>query len=150
MSRHLAGAVVMSLLLLVYLGFALVYASVLLQDDALIVNAMGVALFVLPVLGAWGLVAEWRFGVASSRLREQLEQRGLAPEFPRTLAGRALREEATEMFPQFQTEVEAAEHDWTAWFRLGLAYDACGDRRRARWAIRRAIALEKTGTRGGA
>ena len=143
MSRYLAGTVVMSVLLLVYLGFAVVYASVLLQDANLIVNVMGVALLVLPILGAWGLVAEWRFGVASSRLRDVLEQRGLVPDFPRTIGGRALREEATEMFPTFQAEVEAAENDWVAWFRLGLAYDACGDRRRGRWAIRRAIKLEK-------
>jgi len=143
-SRYLAGAVVMSALLLVYLGFAVVYASILLQDDNLIVNVMGVALLVLPLLGAWGLVAEWRFGVASSRLRDTLEDRGLVPDFPRTTAGRALREQATEMFPQFQAEVEAAEDDWVAWFRLGLAYDACGDRRRGRWAIRRAIRLAQS------
>ena len=143
MSRHLAGAIVMSLLLLVYLGFAVAYASVLLQDDSLLVNVMGLALLVFPVLGAWGLVAEWRFGVASSRLRDLLEQRGLAPEFPRSVGGRALRDHAMEMFPQFQAEVESAEDDWTAWFRLGLAYDACGDRRRGRWAIRRAIRLSR-------
>ncbi|MDR9434893.1 hypothetical protein [Pontimonas sp.] len=147
MNRYLAGSVVMSLLLLVYLGFAVVYASILLQDDNLIVNVMGVALLVLPLLGAWGLVAEWRFGAASSRLRALLEEQGLVPEFPRTIGGRALREEATQLFPGFQAEVEAAEEDWKAWFRLGLAYDACGDRRRGRWAIRRAISLEKSDRR---
>lgn len=146
MSRYLAGAVVMSALLVVYLGFAVVYASVLLRDDNVIVNVMGAALLVLPLLGAWGLVAEWRFGVASSRLRALLEERGEVPEFPQTTAGRALRDQATELFPQFQAEVEASPEKWSAWFRLGLAYDACGDRRRGRWAIRKAIRLERDGS----
>jgi Flp pilus assembly protein TadD len=38
--------------------------------------------------------------------------------------------------------VEQDPASWRAWFRLGLAYDASGDRRRARGAIRRAIALQ--------
>jgi Flp pilus assembly protein TadD len=37
--------------------------------------------------------------------------------------------------------VESAEDDWSAWFRLGLAYDDAGDRRRARAAMRTAIRL---------
>ena len=32
---------------------------------------------------------------------------------------------------------------WDAWFRLALAYDASGDRRRARWATRQAIKLSR-------
>jgi len=38
--------------------------------------------------------------------------------------------------------VEAHPDDWRAWYRLGLAYDASGDRRRARGAVRQAIQLE--------
>jgi Flp pilus assembly protein TadD len=37
--------------------------------------------------------------------------------------------------------VATAPDDWAAWFRLGLAYDDAGDRRRAREALQRAIAL---------
>lgn len=141
MSRYLAGTVVMSALLVIYLGFALVYASILLRDDSPIVNAMGVALLILPVLGAWGLFAEWRFGVQSSRLRERLASRGELPDFPHTPGGRPVKDEALELFPGFQEAVERSPDSWEAWFRLGLAYDACGDRRRARWAVRSAIKL---------
>lgn len=144
MNRYLAGAVVMSLLLLAYLGFALVYASILLQDDSVVVNVMGVALLVLPVLGAWGLVAEWRFGISADRLNRALDSdsdEGL--DFPHTPSGRPDRAKALEMFPQFQKAVEADPESWVAWFRLGLAYDAAGDRPRARKAVRRAIALKK-------
>ena len=32
---------------------------------------------------------------------------------------------------------------WRAWLRLGLAYDASADRKRARWATREAIKLSR-------
>jgi len=47
------------------------------------------------------------------------------------------------VFPEFAAALQANPESWQAWLRLGLAYDACGDRRRARWAVRRAIALAK-------
>lgn len=144
MSRHLAGAVLMSVLLLIYLGFALVYASVLLRDDNVVVNAMGISLLVLPLLGAWGLFVEWRFGVQSSKLRALLDQSGEIPDFELTPTGRPVKADALERFPEFQAEVESHPDHWQSWFRLGLAYDACGDRRRARWAVRRAIQLERS------
>ena len=144
MNRYLAGSIVMSALLVVYLGFAVVYASVLLQDDSLFVNAMGLAMVVLPILGAWGLFAEWRFGARSSRLRGLLDDESGLPDFPTHASGRFDRDQALAAFPDYQSAVEQSEDDWRAWFRLGLAYDACGDRRRARWAVRKAIALHHT------
>jgi len=146
-NRYLAGTIVMSALLVVYLGFAVVYASILLQDGSLFVNTMGLAMLVLPILGAWGLFAEWRFGARSSALRAQLAQSNGLPEFETHLSGRFDKDKALEAFPKFQAAVEAAEDDWRAWFRLGLAYDACGDRRRARWAVRKAIALSRSDNR---
>ena len=53
-----------------------------------------------------------------------------------------LREDADAVFPRYRDEVTASPDDWRAWYRLGLAYDASGDRRRAREAVRRAITLE--------
>lgn len=141
-SRHLAGAVVMSALLLVYLGFALVYASILLRDDNVLVRLMGIALCVLPLLGAWGLVTEWIFGARSARVRAELGSRGLEPtEFLTTPSGRTIREHAEGAFPTFAQDVRDNPESWTHWARLAIAYDACADRRRARWAMRKAIAL---------
>ena len=140
----------MSLLLLVYLGFALVYASILLRDVSPVVNGMGVALVVLPILGAWGLVAEWRFGASADRLRRALDAQGdNGFEFPHTASGRPDRAAAREIFPQFQRAVESEPESWQAWFHLGLAYDAAGDRPRARKAIRKAIALNTATKQSG-
>jgi len=38
--------------------------------------------------------------------------------------------------------VEDAPADWSRWYRLAVAYDVAGDRRRARAAMRTAIARE--------
>lgn len=107
--------------------------------------AMGIALIVLPIVGAWALGRELLFGVRSQRLVGVLEAEGNLPEevLPTRASGRPLRDAADEDFARFQAETEDAPEDWRAWFRLGLAYDASGDRRRARKAIIHAIALER-------
>ena len=48
---------------------------------------------------------------------------------------------ADAQFAQMREEAEAQPDDWRAWFRLALAYDAAGDRTRARAAARHAVAL---------
>ncbi len=132
----------MSLLLLVYLGFAVVYASILLRDDNWIVNAMGSALLVIPLLGAWGLFAEWRFGIGVDRMRHELLDAGQFPdEFQALASGRPDKDDALVRFDRFKAEVENSPESWSAWCRLGVAYDAAGDRSRARWAMRKALRL---------
>lgn len=44
-------------------------------------------------------------------------------------------------------DVERQPSDWRAWFRLGLAYQDAGDRRRARKAMRQAGTLFDRQTR---
>lgn len=146
MNRPLLAAGFMSLLLVIYLAFALNYAWILINDSSVLAKAMGYALGLLPLLGVWALFSELRFGQASSRLVRTLETRGTMPtEFSLTPSGRADRPTAEELFPAFARAVEDEPESWEMWMRLGIAYDACGDRRRARWAIRRAIAIEKSG-----
>ena len=111
--------------------------------------AIGVALLVLPLIGAWALTVEVLFGVRSERLVRLLEATGELPvdDLPTRPSGRPFRDAADADFPRYQAEVDAAPEDWRAWFRLGLAYDASGDRRRARGAIRTAIRLERAASR---
>ena len=59
-------------------------------------------------------------------------------DLPRTPGGRIVRGAADAQFPAYQAEVEAAPEEWRAWFRLSCAYDAAGDRKRARSAMRQA------------
>lgn len=145
MNRPMIATLVMAILLVVYLAFTANYAWILIRDDSLLVNAMGYALMVLPILGAWGLVVEMRFAVASQKLTQTLEAEGILPhnDFPTHPSGRPDRETAEKIFPRYAEAVEKDPTSWRAWLALGVAYDACGDRRRARWAVRQAISLHK-------
>lgn len=132
-------------LLVLYLVFAIRYGVFLVSVGQPIPVAMGIALFVLPLIAAWALVAELLFAVRAERLGVRLETEGGMPteHLPLTPSGRIERQAATDLFPTYKAAVEAAPEDWRSWFRLGLAYDASGDRRRARWATRQAIRLSR-------
>jgi Flp pilus assembly protein TadD len=51
------------------------------------------------------------------------------------------RRAADGLFEQMRRRTEASPEDWREWYRLALAYDAAGDRTRARSAARHAIEL---------
>lgn len=140
------AALLMSLLLLLYLVLVLQLAIRLIAVDNGVSKILGIALLVLPLLGAWALVAEILFGIRTQRLVRRLEAAGELPleSLPRRTSGRPQRAAADAEFPRFKAEVEADPGSWKAWFRLGLSYDASGDRSRARRSLRRAIVLERS------
>ena len=139
----------MAALLALYLAFVVQYALLLFGTDELVAKIMGAALIVLPVVGTWALIIELLFGVRAERLTKTMLAEGELPveNVPLRPSGRPDREAADAEFPQYQAAVEAEPESWRAWFRLALAYDASGDRRRARWATRRAIKLERAASR---
>lgn len=139
------GVVVMAALLALYLVFAIRYGVLMLGLDGVVPVAIGIALLVLPLLAAGTIVAEVVFGVRAERLARRLEAENALPsdELPALASGRIDRAAALAVFPTYQHAVEAEPGDWRAWYRLALAYDASGDRRRARWATRTAIRLER-------
>lgn len=143
--RSKASAVVLAVLLLLYLVLAGQRAVLFILSGEPVAVVMGVALLLLPALGVWALAREWRFGVHAERLGARLESEDALPEesVPVRSSGRVERSAADALFPKYRAAVEQAGADWRDWFRLGLVYDAAGDRRRARAAIRRAIAMER-------
>ena len=143
--RGRVAALVMAALLVLYLVLVVRYALLLIADDEPLAKAMGIALIVLPFLGAGVLAADLVFVVRGERLVTRLGAEGGLPvdDLPRLASGRPDPAAADLEFPRYQAEVEGAPESWRAWLRLGLAYDASGDRRRARWATRKAIALER-------
>jgi len=138
------GVAVMAVLLLLYIVLVGQRAWLLLTSGDLVGMLIGSALVVLPVLAVWGLGRELWFGVRAERLGRRLEADGALPEETVTVrpSGRVVREDADAVFPAYRAEVEARPEDWRAWYRLALVYDAAGDRRRARAAVRTAIRLE--------
>ena len=137
---------VMAALLVFYLVLVGVRAVLFIQSGEPVGIAIGLALLILPLIGFWALAREVTFGIRSERLVRQLDDLGGFPSavLPVRPSGRPYRDAADEQFPVAQAEVEAEPENWQAWLRLGLAYDASGDRKRARGAIRTAIALERS------
>jgi hypothetical protein len=143
--KNFTAAIVMAVLLALYLVLAAQHAIVLLGTRVLAGQLEGVALLVLPLIGAWVLIAELAFGIRAARLLRMMTELNALPvdTLPHRPSGRPDRAAADLEFPRYQAEVEANPQDWTRWHRLALAYDASGDRRRARWATRRAIRVER-------
>lgn len=138
------GAIVMAVLLAVYILLVGWRAVQFVATGEPIAVAMGIALIVLPLIAAWALWREITFGVRSQALVRRLEaENGLDLGIPVTPSGRPERAAADAAFDVFRAATEAEPESWRAWLRLGLAYDAAGDRRRARAAVRQAITLER-------
>lgn len=150
MKRGAVAVIVMAALLVLWMAFTVQYAVILILDPNVIVTIMGVALIVMPAIGLWWLALELRFVLRGDRLLRRLRDENALPvdDLPRLASGRIDPEAGRAEFPRYQAEAEAAPDSWRAWTRLSLAYDAAGDRGRARWAMRRAIRLEAAQRRG--
>jgi hypothetical protein len=135
------GAV--TLLLVFYLVVSFQRSVLLLLDSNPTAKAIGAAYLVLPAIGAWAMIRELLFGARTEQMAKVLEAEGGLPvdELPRTPAGRVVRSAADLEFEKYRAEAEAAPGDWRSWFRLSCAYDASGDRKRARSSMRDAVKL---------
>ncbi|GAA1468622.1 tetratricopeptide repeat protein [Microbacterium thalassium] len=138
------GVAVMAVLLVLYIALVGQRAWLLLISGDTVGVLMGAALVVLPLVALWGLGRELWFGVRADQLGRRLEAEGGLPAEVVSLrpSGRVVREDADALFGSYRDAVEQHPDDWASWYRLGLVYDAAGDRRRAREAVRKAIRLE--------
>ncbi|GAA1945567.1 hypothetical protein [Agromyces allii] len=144
MSGAKIGAVSMAVLLAVYVALVGWRAVQFVGTGEPVAIVMGIALIVLPLVAAWAIWRELAFGIHSQRLVRRLEDEGATDlGIETTASGRAVRASADAEFDRFRAEAESEPDSWRAWMRLGMAYDAAGDRRRARHAVRRAIELER-------
>lgn len=142
----LVAAVALTALLGLYLWLVAGRAIALIRTGEPVGVALGLAFAVLPLL-VLGLVArEWWLAIDVQRMADQLAERGELPvdDLPRSPGGRIDRAAATSAFDGARAEAEAAgPGDWGAWYRLAFAYEAAGDRRRARATLRHASRLHR-------
>ena len=133
----------MGVLTLVYVGLLANTGITLLKINDPIAIGMGVLILVFPVFALWLTIAEYRFGWQLEKLSKQIEDSGNYPvfEFEFRPSGRPTKESANMVFVEYAKKVAADEGNYLLWFALGLAYDAAGDRRRARASMRRALKL---------
>src|SRR6218665_1881908 len=160
-SGPMVSAIVMATILAIYLVLVGWRALQFLQTGNPVAVVMGSALLVLPLIGAWALWRELWFGMRSAALVRELEAEGglelgiaLGPTGRPTRAGggaefgivlgptgRPARAGASAGFSRFRDDAESSPDSWRVWLRLGVVYEAAGDRRRARQAIPHAIEL---------
>jgi cytochrome c-type biogenesis protein CcmH/NrfG len=147
--RARIGVAVIAIALVLYIVLVAERAWLLLTGGVPIAIAMGAALLVLPIVAAWALVRELWFGVRAEQVGRRLEAEGGLPDDDVAVrpSGRVMRDDADAAFPRYRVDVQENPDDWRSWYRLGLAYDAAGDRRRARAAIRQSLRLESASRR---
>jgi Flp pilus assembly protein TadD len=144
-------ALVIAAAVVVYLGLVVVRGIAFIASGDPVAQMLGVAVLVLPLLGLGLAVRELAFGRATQRLGQIMEASGTLPidDLPRRPSGRVVREAADARAQQRISEVDQTPDDWQAWFRLAVAYDDAGDRRRARSAMRQAITLQSRSRTSG-
>lgn len=149
MRRSLLGALAITALIVLYLVAVAGRAVALIGTGEPVAVGLGTAVLVLPLLGVWLLVREWTLAVRVQAMADELAAAGRLPvdDLPRTPSGRVERAAADEAFVRARADVEDSPEDWEAWFRLGFAYDAARDRRRAREALRTAFARRRAARR---
>ncbi|WP_402375341.1 hypothetical protein [Isoptericola rhizosphaerae] len=141
--RGLVGALAVTALLALYVVAIAERGAAMLGSGEPLLIGIGLAVLVIPLL-VIGLVArEFWLAARVQRMADELAADGQLPvdDLPRSAGGRIDRAAADAAFAQFRDAVDAAPKDWRTWYRLAFAYDAAGDRRRARAALRQASAL---------
>ena len=143
------AAISVTILLAIYLGLVAQRALLLLGSSNLLAKGMGFALLVLPLIGVWYIVNEWRLGTTVQRMATRLEAEGRLPAFAgeASPSGRLPDAAAAEAVELASREVEMAPKDWVAWFHVAWAYDAAGDRSQARKYLRYAADLYRRSRR---
>lgn len=140
------GAMVMTTLTLLYVILLGQRGWMLLHENSAVAKTMGLLILVFPLFAFYGIFAELRFGVRTEKLAAIVEAEGKWPirDIPMRPSGRPEKAAAEQVFDRIKEEAQKAPEDWHSWFNLSLGYDACGDRRRARAAMRKAIAMHRS------
>lgn len=141
----LAGAVLVTVLLALWVWLVGVRSVQLIATGRAVGIALGLAFLVLPLLVVALVAREWLLAVDVQRMADELDATGELPvdDLPRSPGGRVDREVARQQFEPARQAAEAAPDDWRVWYRLAFAYDAAGDRRRARGSLRTASRLHR-------
>jgi hypothetical protein len=137
------GAAIAISLLAVYLVVLTNWAIGMIAVGSALGIVMGLLVLVFPLLGVYAIYRELRFGLKAEAMGKELETREEWPVFQLEFrpSGRPTRESADENFKVYAKAAKADPENWKVIFALSLAYDACGDRPRARKAMAEAMAL---------
>jgi hypothetical protein len=137
------AAVAITAILSIYFVMVANHAFLFLGSDEWAAKGIGGAMLVLPVIGAWYMVHEFRLSTTVQKMANHLEREGRLPlhEGETKPSGKLTRESAEAVFEVASAKVEDAPTDWASWFHLAYAYDAAGERSQARKSLRHAADL---------
>lgn len=129
--------------LVVYLLIACSQAVRLIQSGEMFAIGLGIAILILPLIGAWVLYRELQFGMYVERMAKVLETEGALPlkDVGGKSAGGYDEAAADAAFAKVREQTQADPNDWRAWFNVAASYDAARDRKRARAAMYHAVEL---------
>ena len=140
-----AAAVALTGLLGLYVWLVAARATALIRTGEPVGIGLGIAFWVLPPLVIWLVAREWRLAIDVQRMADELAAGDELPvdDLPRSPGGRIDRAAARDAFGPARERAEAEPDDWRSWYHLAFAYDAAGDRRRARESLRTASRLHR-------
>ncbi|MEV0893366.1 tetratricopeptide repeat protein [Promicromonospora sp. MEB111] len=146
MPRGLPGAIAVTALLALYVWQIAGRGVSMMRTGEPVLIAIGLGVLIIPLLVIGLIAREYWLAATVQRMADTLFAEGDLPvdDLPRSPGGRIDRSAADEAFGPYRAAVEASPESWRAWYHLAFAYDASGDRRRAREALRRASRLFRT------
>lgn len=146
-NRHFLAAAATSSIVALYFALVAGRAIAFISTDDALARTLGAALLVLPIIGTWWLIHEWRLGTTVQRMADELDRDGRLPihDGDQDERGRLTAEAQEAVFEVARRGVELRPDDWAAWFHVAYAYDAAGDRSMARKSLRHAGSLYRGG-----
>ena len=147
--KGLPGALAVTALLVLYVWQIAGRGVSMVGTGEPVLIAIGLGVLIIPLLVIGLIAREYWLAVTVQRMADTLFTEGNLPvdDLPRSPGGRIDRAAADEAFEPRRAAVEAEPDDWRAWYHLAFAYDAAGDRRRAREALRKAAGLSRSARR---
>ena len=127
-------SLILTAILLVYLGFTILRGIDFLQVDDPAVQALGIAVLVLPILGAILIYREIKFGKLSYLMGQTISEDYLP----------AIDLSETQKRDYLDKAIERAKaqmQSWQAWYSVALAYDLLKERKLAREAMKYSVEL---------
>lgn len=136
----------MCLALVVYFVFLGRTGVLLIASGEPAAIGLGAAIFLMPIVGLWAMVATLRAGFTHQRLAREMRDEGMeldVSDLPRRPSGRIERQAADALFDSVRAELASDPDNWRRWYRLARAYDYAGDRGRARESMKKAVEMER-------
>lgn len=149
--KQLVTPALVTILLAIFAWLAGVRIVALIKTGQPLAVGIGIAVGLVLVAIFYGIVKEWLMATTVTKMSNSLADQGRLPvdDLPRSAGGRVDPEVARAKFSELRLAVESDESNWGSWYNLAFGYDAAGDRKQARSALRTAARLYRADTSGG-